>query len=46
MDRSNVGEKFGIAWFWLGIWELGDIMKGVVKWSGTEEENERHIVEM
>jgi hypothetical protein len=46
MDRSNVSERCGIAWFWLGIWKLGDIRKGEVKGRGAEEENERHTVEM
>ena len=41
MDRSNVSERYGIAWLWLGIWELRDTRKSVERGSGAEEENER-----
>jgi hypothetical protein len=46
MDRSNVSERYGIAWFWLGIWELRDRRKSMEKGSGAEETNERHVAEM
>jgi hypothetical protein len=46
MDRSDVSERDGIVWFWLGICELRDMEESVENGSGAEEENERHIAEM
>jgi hypothetical protein len=44
---GNLGtERYGIAWFWLAIWELRDMGKGAAKGRDAEEENARQVAEM